>query len=128
MRPVTLLLVDQHDNLRGVLAQRLHALSGFAVVGETASPLRGVDLAAIHRPDVILFDTSTPGAYAADLCARIRRASPDSRLVVFSAYFTPSEEEQYRASGADKCLLKGMAINDLAAELSGLVRAQAPGA
>lgn len=113
----SLLLIDSHDGVRRVLARRLHAIPGLRVVGETSSTYHGKDLAGELRPDVILFDCNTSGAYAAELVSGIRQASPESTLIVFTSFLTPSEERMYLEAGADCCLLKGMAVGDLAAEL-----------
>jgi DNA-binding NarL/FixJ family response regulator len=114
---LTVLLVDSHDGVRKVLASRLNALPGFELVGETASPAHGMELAEKLHPGVLLFDCNTPGTYASQLVSRIRRASPGSLLVVFTSFLTPDEEEAYLAAGADGCLLKGLAIGELAATL-----------
>lgn len=116
-QPVTLLLIDPHDGVRRVLARRLHAMPGLRVVGETSSTYHGTDLAAELRPDAILFDCNTSGAYAAELVSGVRQASPDSTLIVFTSFLTPSEEGMYLKAGADRCRLKGMAVGELAAEL-----------
>jgi DNA-binding NarL/FixJ family response regulator len=121
MKPITILIVDDHEDLRRVLVRRLHSRADFVVVGDTASPLRGMELAAVRRPDIILFDAPTPGPYAAELCARIVKASPESRLVVFTSFLDDESESAYHDAGAVKCILKEMSVAKLAAELAGVV-------
>jgi DNA-binding NarL/FixJ family response regulator len=117
MRPLRVVIVDNHQELRRTLVRSLHSLNEFDVVGETGSPMRGVELAAARRPDVILFDAPTPGLYGAELCSQLVRASPDSRVVVFTSFLDPETEDAYRRAGADSCLVKDLKVHSLAGEL-----------
>jgi two-component system response regulator DesR len=125
MEPITVLIIDGHDELRRVLVRRLDGLTGLQVVGETGSPTRGVELAAANHPDVILFDAPNPRLYGAELCARIVRSSPASRLVVFTSVLDAETESAYRRAGAERCLVKGIAAGALAEELTTIARGQA---
>lgn len=124
MNPVTVLIIDGHDELRRVLVRRLDGLTGLHVVGETGSPTRGVELAAYNHPDLILFDAPNPRLYGAELCARIVRASPASRLVIFTSVLDAETENAYRRAGAERCLVKGIAAGDLADQLVGIARGE----
>lgn len=117
MTQISIVVIDSHDDLRAALVRRLNGLGQFKVVGETSSPLRGVEIAAILRPNLILFDLATPGPYAAELCARILRASPESKLVVFTPRLDPANEDAFRKAGAAACLVKGLSTSDLSEAL-----------
>jgi DNA-binding NarL/FixJ family response regulator len=127
MDPITVLIIDGHEELRRVLVRRLDGLTGLHVVGETGSPTRGVELAASTRPDVILFDAPAPRLYGAELCARIVRSSPGSRVVVFTSVLDQETEGAYRRAGAERCLVKGLAAGDLAEELAAIAGGQPTG-
>lgn len=122
MNPITVLIVDDHDELRRVLVRRLDGLSGLEVIGETGSPTRGLEIAAASHPDVILFDAPAPGLYGAELCSRIVRASPSSRVVVFTSVLDQETEGAYRRAGANRCLIKGLPVGDLVGELTAIAR------
>jgi DNA-binding NarL/FixJ family response regulator len=117
MNLISLVVIDSHDELRAVLVRRLQGLNKFEIVGDTSSPLRGVELAAVRRPKLILFDAATPGPYAAEICARIVRASPESKLVVFTSRLDAAGEQMFLEAGARMCLVKGLPMSDLAAKL-----------
>jgi DNA-binding NarL/FixJ family response regulator len=118
----SILLIDNHEKVRSLLARRLNALPEFHVVGETASALRGAELASALSPDIILFDSAAPGSYGAAVCAQIQRSSPGSRVVVYSSYLTEGDTDRYKDAGASRCLLKGMTLQDLAGELHAVMR------
>lgn len=119
-RKTTILLVEGHDGIREALGGKLRGLSDFEVVGDTSSPTKALDIAARLSPDMILADFPTAAAYAAELCARIRQASPSSCLVVFTAFADAETRARYQAAGATACLLKDIGFSQLMTELRAL--------
>jgi DNA-binding NarL/FixJ family response regulator len=133
MHDVTVLIIDEHTGVRGLLARRLNGHPAFRVVAHTGNALLGTEMAWFWEPDVILVDLKGSGRYAAEMCRRIARASPGSQLVVFTSYLLQGEESSYLEAGAARCLLKGVNFKELIEELRVLVetrsgRAQGSGA
>jgi len=112
MDVITVLLIDSHDGVRRVLAQRLDTQPDFCVVGQTASPFAGIEMADRLRPDIIVFDCNTPGAYVAERVRQISRACPTAHVVVFTSYLTPAEEQAYLSAGASAAMLKGLGFSE----------------
>lgn len=83
-RPVTALLVDDHDVVRAGLESVL-VLSGMDVVGSAGSADEGVRLALTKRPDVILMDVRLDGESGIDATSRIRAEWPEARVVMLTA-------------------------------------------
>ncbi|HEU4760584.1 MAG TPA: response regulator [Dehalococcoidia bacterium] len=121
MSEITVLIIDEHTALRELLARRLGAHPPFRVVAHTGNALLGSELAWFWEPDVILIDLKASGCHAADLYRKVSRASPGSRLVVFTSYVLDREEQSFRKAGVAKCLLKGMSFRALSQELRHLV-------
>ncbi len=128
MSEITVVIIDEHTALRDLLARRLNAHPSFRVVGSTGNPLLGTELAWFWEPDVILVDLKASGPRAADVYRRIARASPASRLVVFTSYLLGAEERSFVQAGAAKCLLKGISLKALAEELRSVVQETPAGA
>ena len=126
MNDVTVLLVDEHDGVRGLLSRGLGAYPPLKVVAATRSPMKGIQLAETLTPDVILVDLRRRGQYSAETYSRIGRASPTSRIVVYTSYLTPEEEMAARAAGACCCMLKGLSIRELATRLVEICASPAP--
>jgi DNA-binding NarL/FixJ family response regulator len=114
---ITVLLIDEHDDVRALLSRGLGAYPPIKVVAATRSPMKGIQLAETLAPDVILVDLRRRGQYSAETYSRIARASASSRLVVYTSYLTPEEEKAAHAAGAFACLLKGLSLKDLAGRL-----------
>jgi len=119
---VTVLLIDEHDDVRSLLSRGLASYPPLKIVAATRSPMEGMHLAETLRPDLILVDLRRRGHYGAETYSRIARASATSRLVVYTSYLTPEEEAAARAAGVCACLLKGLSLKDLAACLINVAR------
>ncbi len=117
MSDVSVLLIDEHDDVRALLSRGLSAYPPIKVVAATRSAMQGIQLAETLAPDVILVDLRRRGQYSAETYSRIARASGSSRIVVYTSYLTPDEEKAARAAGACVCLLKGLSLKDLAGRL-----------
>ncbi len=121
-RDITVLIIDEHDEVRPLLARRLNSTPRLCVVAETGSQFQGAELAARWRPDVILMDVKTRGPYRTEMCGRIARASPRSLLVVFTSFLDNGEKQAWMRVGVRKCLLKDIGMRGLIDELRALAR------
>ena len=105
-RPVTLLVVDDHNLFRRGLVALLGQDPGLKVVGEAGDAAQALRQAPALRPDVILLDNHLPGVTGVDAIRGLREVSPSSRVLML----TVSEDEQDLATalrnGAQGYLLK----------------------
>ncbi len=120
-RKAKVLLVEGRDDVRQALGERLRGVGDFDVVADTSSPTKALDLAARLIPELILVDFPTTAPYAAELCARIRQASPRSVLVVLTSFADAETRSRYEQAGATACLLKDIGFGRLVDELRTLL-------
>lgn len=113
-RDVTVLIVDEHTGIPKLLAERLDAIPGIRVVGETANVMLGAELAHQFEPDVILADFRRTGPPRAETYRWLCRVSPASRVVAHTSYLADGEERPLREAGVARCLLKGGSVWKLA--------------
>jgi len=90
-----LLIVDDHTLVRAGITRLLQGLPDVDVVAEACNAREALDMAAIHRPDVILLDLSLPDRNGLDLLEPLREALPLTRVVIMSMH---SDEAQIRTA------------------------------
>jgi DNA-binding NarL/FixJ family response regulator len=79
----TVLLVDDTPSLRA-LARLALEIEGWEIVGEADDGEAGIQLAYDLAPDVIVLDQHMPGTDGLSALPRLRRASPASRILMWS--------------------------------------------
>lgn len=113
MKPVRVMLVDDHPMVLAGLRALLHGRDGLEVIAEASSAVEAVQAAAALRPDVVLMDLRLPDGSGIDACREILSARPGIRVLFLTSY----AEEQARVStmlaGAAGFLLKDIAHGTL---------------
>jgi DNA-binding NarL/FixJ family response regulator len=111
-------VVDDHDSVRKILAAIL-AEYGLEVVAVCANGREAVDACRDLRPDAVVMDVRMPVLDGIAATREIKAATPETRIVLLTAY----EEEDLRtaalAAGADEFVLKGVSGHELAALMHG---------
>ncbi|MFC8097798.1 response regulator [Streptomyces sp. NPDC057363] len=116
---IRVLLADDQALLRATFRILIDAQSDFAVVAEAADGREAVDLAAAHRPDVILMDIRMPQldgvAATAAICACPELSS--SRILVLTTFENDENVAKALRAGASGFLGKDVTPDAL---LSGI--------
>jgi DNA-binding NarL/FixJ family response regulator len=105
--PLRLLLVDDHPLVRGGLRALLASVANLAVVGEAASGVEAIALAAEVQPDLILMDLHLPDMSGVEATRRIVQASPHLGILVLTMLEDDASVFAAMRAGARGYLLKG---------------------
>ncbi len=116
------ILADDHHLVRSGIRALLESISGVRVVGETGDGREALELIEHHRPDVALLDITMPGLNGLEVAARVREASPRTRVVVLSMHAGETYVAQALRAGVAGYLLKDSAASDLAVALEAVSR------
>ena len=109
---IRVLIVDDHEVAREGL-RALLAKADVDVVGEAASGQEAVKQAGECRPDVVLLDFNLPDIDGAEACSRILESSPDTAVIVLSAFGDDGLVRAAVDAGARGYLLKDASRLDL---------------
>jgi DNA-binding NarL/FixJ family response regulator len=121
---ITVLIIDEHPEVCRLLARGLEALPGFRVLDCTTNPLLAAELAHQYSPQIILTDFKRSGNSRGSALRWLRQVSPGSSLVVHTSYYVKGEREALQSAGVARCLLKGMSVKELGAELRKVLQAR----
>ncbi len=104
---ISLLIVDDHPVVRDGLAAMLATEQDFNVVGAASSGTEAVSLVLRHSPHVALVDLELPPTSGIEAIKDILTYSPQTRILVFTAYKNDERVLGAVAAGAHGYLLKG---------------------
>lgn len=109
---VSIAFVDDHPLLLEGLAGAFRRKPGFRVEGLGASFEDAVQIVDTRLPDVLVLDLNMPGDRLAAI-ENIRRRSPSTRIVVFTASEVVDDAISVLNAGVLGYVLKGSAVNEL---------------
>lgn len=125
MKPIRVLVVDDHALFRKGVAGLLRGADGFTVVGEAEDGRAAVAKVQALAPDVVLMDVYMHGMDGLEATRRIKAATPSTHVIIL----TVSEEDQtlFEAlkAGAQGYLLKSVEPDELFRTLRGVVHGEA---
>jgi NarL family two-component system response regulator LiaR len=124
-KPITLLLVDDHEVVRRGVRAYLDALPEFEVLGEAESGAEAVRLAAEHVPDVVLMDLVMAGMDGVEATRRVKDVSPRSQIVVLTSYHQDEHIFPALRAGAISYVLKDIKMEELATAVQLAARGEA---
>lgn len=106
MNPIRVVLVDNHRLVRQGLRSLLDPDPDFEVVAEAGDGAQGLRAVAEHQPDVVILDIKLDDANGTTLCEPILSASPQTAILILTAFIDRSLVETCLAAGAKGYLLK----------------------
>ncbi len=123
-RPLSLLIVDDHEVVRQGLVALLGRRPEFHVVAEAGTAADAVAAARRFQPDLVIMDVRLPDGSGIEACREIRAELPNTRVVILTSY--PDEDAVLSAivAGASGYLLKQVRARDLVAALEAVGRGE----
>jgi PAS domain S-box-containing protein len=128
--PRTVVVVDDAVEVRALVRSRLRLSGRFDVVGEGGDGREAIDLVRRHAPDVLVLDVSMPVLGGLEALPDIRRASPRTRVVMYTGFDEERLAGRALELGAAALVPKSHPLELLADELDAICaevgRAPAP--
>jgi DNA-binding NarL/FixJ family response regulator len=116
--PVTrILVVEDFPDFRRFIRSTLEERFDLRVVAEVSDGLEAVQEAAELKPDLILMDIGLPTINGIEAARKIRRLSPESKIVFLSQESSAEIVEEALSTGASGYVVKAKAATELIAVL-----------
>jgi DNA-binding NarL/FixJ family response regulator len=110
------LIAEDDLGVREVLASVVRSESTFELAAAVENADQAITAAARDLPDVALIDVRMPGG-GARATRGIKRASPHTHVIVFSAQDDPPTRQEMFEAGADGYLVKGSLVTTIIASI-----------
>jgi two-component system, NarL family, response regulator NreC len=118
-------LAESHGVLRHALRLLFEREGGFRVVGEAGDARQALELVKRLSPRLLVLDLSMPERDAVELVERVRRAAPETRVLVLAPCGAEGRAAEAMRAGASACILKEADVRELLATARGLARGAA---
>ena len=124
VKPIRVILADDHTLVRAGIRALLEKLQGVEVAGEAGDGREVLNLVKMHQPDVVLMDVSMPGLNGLEAAARMAKEFPNLRIIILSMH--NNEEYVLRAlkAGVAGYLLKKAATIELETALQRVINGE----
>ncbi len=113
MSTIRILVVDDHDLLRGGVAALVDGQSDMRLVAEASTGEEAIEQFRKLKPDVTLLDIQMPGMTGIDALVAIRSEFPNARVIILTTYGGDVLAQRALAAGAYAYVLKGSVRKDL---------------
>jgi NarL family two-component system response regulator LiaR len=117
-KPIKVVIVDDHELVRGGLETILGLFDDIELVGQADSGAAAVKLCIQKRPDVVLMDLVLPGGMDGTEATReLLSTCPDVKVLALTSFSDPELIQRVLRAGALGCLLKNVSGKELAAAI-----------
>ena len=113
MTAIRIVVVDDHPIVRDGLRALFGTVPDVEVVGEAADGDGALREVTLLRPDVLLLDIHMPGRSGLEALGAVRRASPETRLLLLTMDDDPETVLDAMALGVDGYLVKGAGQDEI---------------
>ncbi len=122
MKPIRILLADDHAVLRAGLRALLDARADMTIIGEATDGADLLPLAQDRQPDVILLDLTMPRLSGLDVLPLLRQHLPHTRVLILTMHDDQSYLQRTLKAGAAGYVLKKAADVELISAIQAVMR------
>ncbi|SFB95855.1 two-component system, NarL family, response regulator LiaR [Bacillus sp. OV322] len=125
MTKIRIAVIDDHELVRKGIISFLETEPDIEIVGEGSSGRDAINLAAKHKPDVILMDLLMENGTVIEATKEIMETGSACRIVILTSYFDEKEVFPALEAGAFSYLLKTSPAFDVASAIRKAAKGEA---
>ncbi len=122
MKPLRILIADDHSLVRRGVRALLESRPGWHVCGEAVNGKEAIEQAKRLKPDTIVMDISMPEMNGLEATRYIRGAMPECEVVVLSMHESEEMAREVMKAGARAFVLKSDLDRNLLAAIESLTQ------
>lgn len=125
MKPVRVLLAEDHTLVRAGIAALLRSLKWVELVGQANHGREALELIDVLRPDLVLMDIGMPQLNGLQATSHVTKHFPGIRVLILSMHPNPEYVAEAVRAGAAGYLLKGADVSELELAIKAVARGEA---
>lgn len=122
MRPLRVLLAEDHTLVRAGIRALLESLKDVEVVAEADDGREALRLVQAYAPDILLMDITMKEMNGLEAAARLAKERSTTRVIILSMHADQAYVRQALQAGATGYLLKGSDVAELELALKAVMR------
>jgi DNA-binding NarL/FixJ family response regulator len=124
MKPIRVLLADDHVLVRAGIRSLVQSLDGIEVVAEASDGREALNFIKTYHPDIVLMDIVMSGLNGLEAAARATKEFPGVRIIILSMHTNEEYIVQALRAGASGYLLKEAVPAELELALRAVARGE----
>ena len=113
MKPLRILVADDHDLMRRGIKMLLQSHSGWEVCEEAKTGVEAVTRTEELKPDILILDINMPDLDGVAAARRIRKTSPSTEILILSMHYSDQLIREIVEAGARGFIAKSDPERDL---------------
>jgi DNA-binding NarL/FixJ family response regulator len=113
VKPLRILVADDHDLMRRGIKTLLESHAGWEVCGEAKTGREAVDKVEELKPDIIILDISMPDLNGVEAARRIRKTSAGTEVLILSMHYSDQLIREIVDAGVRGYIMKSDSDRDL---------------
>ena len=113
MKPLRIMIADDHDLMRRGIRTLLESHAGWEVCGEAKTGREAVEKADDLKPDIIILDISMPDLNGVEAARRIRKTYVNTEILILSMHYSDQLIREIVDAGVRGYIVKSDSDRDL---------------
>lgn len=125
MKPLRIVIVDDHEVVRLGLRTLLDRHPDFTVIEEAGTAREAIEKTLHCEPDVVVMDVRLQGGSGIEACRKIMSDAPDTKVIILTSYAEDEMLFDAISAGAAGYVLKQIGGDDLVRSIERVGRGEA---